>query len=609
MTGRIISVVDRWDSLTGGIGTFNRHLCIALAQHGSSEVHVLCEVRPREREIREIPSDARAKLHFYECGPQPGADSDSARYALGAVVAIRGLPKEEVRLVIGHSRISGWAASLLRDVHYPDVPLLYVEHTDPPPLHAAKGSGRGQRHDETARALAAQADMLAGVGPTLTDAVARHLTAGGLYAQVRQAKTESRSYREGQLAPTSGEGKPVPLLNLAPPASPPGDRELPRTFVRSQDDHSVLTVMGLGRLDDPVKGADYVVKVAESTARLVGKQRRNDQQSAAVDLAMIHVVLIGAVPEDGVSSPSYMVKGIQISIDRVPPTADPAEVLRYLDTADAFLMPSRVEGYGLVALESLSRRTPTLISTASGVAREAVLDPPLLHAWGPWRLAPDSSRPGYDRWAKQLLQVFEDRQAAEKRVEEIAGIVDAKRNWKDLVEAIEASLTDAQNRRASVVQQKHLKASLRTPLSMIQNATEQVWQNVTSYASADEVWASAQQMIDMLGAAESRKLKASSAMTDSDLKRFQEYPEIANLLNVAVDGRKDPKRSYKVAWQYKAPGQGNRSWFVMLRNGDGDVRVFRVALGGRGKTGLTIERDLALEQELHRARRGVPNDY
>ncbi len=320
---RVLTLDTHWFSAKGGLSTFNRALCAALARAGADVVCVVLRPSPEET------AHARAAGVTLVAAPPAAADS-AERDALLRRPPLPG--GWEPDLVVGHGRITGAHARILVEDHFPAAARAHVVHTWSDHIEWQ----RGDRPDAGAIAerrwkedieLARTATRAFGVGPLLHGLLDRDLSA---------------------CPDASAPGRIDPGFDLDDDAV----RTPPRWHQRQ--------VMLSGRLDDwQVKGLDLA-------ARAVG---------AAVELLSpggteLELLLRGVPPtEHGRLRETVLGWAARPGLQVTPRTysTDTADLRDDLRRASLVLMPSRVEGFGLVGLEAVVAGTPLLVSANSGL--------------------------------------------------------------------------------------------------------------------------------------------------------------------------------------------------------------------------------------------------
>lgn len=367
-----LSVATEWDSGKGGLSTFNRELCIALAAAGHP---CFCLVPQYDDTQRQAA--AAVGVQLIAPPKQPGLSEEAQ--LLGKLE----LPSEHGPYwVIGHDRITGPQAAarvaqggyagLILFVHtIPDEIEWFKHENDRDPARSAEDRSDLQLE------LARQAKLVVAVGPRIHE----HLDWLCKGANVK-----------------------TPLLRLDPglaPFDPPG----PPTQKRS--------CLLLGRAEDAeLKGLDIA-------ARALGQ----------LDHPKLTLVIRGAAPgtsrqlkttlEQQAGNPNLAIQPQEYSSQREKIAAD-------LRRATLLLMPSRVEGFGLVGLEAIAAGIPVLISANSGLAellQELVPDNKAVIA-----ITGDAEK---DRkaWARRIDFILEDPEAAFQRAQKLYDQLSSQLTW------------------------------------------------------------------------------------------------------------------------------------------------------------------------------------
>lgn len=325
-------VATEWESAHGGLSTFNRELCLALARR---QVRVLCLVL--NATDAEMDKAEAAGVTILRSRPVAGADETAS------LMRRPQLPKGVVPdLVIGHGRITGPAA-LVQAEHSPRAKALHFVHMAPDEIEWHK---LDRQNDAAASAdsrtrievsLGRDADRLVAVGPRLHGRFRGHF---------------------------AGRDDTEPLR-----FDPGFDLTDPRP--RKVPDGTPLTVLLMGRTEDAeLKGLD----LAAAACGLVAGWRHEARKRA------IEFVVRG-VPEEGSDRQKRQLNewaaNPRLSIVPRPYTTDAEHLADDLIRASLVIMPSRAEGFGLVGQEAIVEGTPVLVSEASGLGdllREALGD-------------------------------------------------------------------------------------------------------------------------------------------------------------------------------------------------------------------------------------------
>ncbi|MET9888398.1 glycosyltransferase family 4 protein [Streptomyces sp. NPDC006430] len=375
-------VCGSWSPTKGGVPTFNRSLAIGLAEAGHRTGCLVEQATEAERD------DA----HSRGVTLLPAARTPAGPSLLLPTAIVREFGADTV---IGHDRFTGefaWAHARL----YASARLVYIVHTAPPEIEPYKNSGRTadliRQRERHTRALAAEADVVAAVGPRL-ERYAADLLADGL-----------------------GPGRIVRLdpgmevgAGTAVERRPPAKRH----------------VLVLGRTDDIVlKGLD-IAALAVAAVRATGHDAPG--------------LLVRGAPEnecDALHAQLVALSGLaRERIEVRPYTVEPAELRRDLARSAVCVMPSRVEGFGLVALEAIAAGTPVLVSSKSGAAE-------LLHRRLGRSAEPmivevaDDLNADVKAWSAALGLVLSDLPSALGYAGEVRGRLAAQLRWRDTADSL-----------------------------------------------------------------------------------------------------------------------------------------------------------------------------
>ncbi|MDH6464728.1 glycosyltransferase involved in cell wall biosynthesis [Micromonospora sp. A200] len=318
----VLALATEWSSSLGGLSTFNRQLCGSLTAHA----RVTCVVlRATDEERRDATS---AGVTLIEAPEAPGA-SDVDRLSRRPP-----LPKGTVPdVIIGHGRWTGPAAHHLGD-DFPHAKRLHFLHVIPDDIERHKADRgvqvpqelvvhpRPDRHGAVGLGAERQLDLLPFLG--------------------EHPRVQARGVDPARLI----RFDPGIDLGVGPPRQPPQGRP--------------WTVLLVGRTeDDRLKGLDLAAR-AFNLAR-----RRRGAGTPRVEL------LVRGAPPETCSTLEDRMRGWAADASlpvRVRPYSTRAERLAAdLRAASLLLMPSRAEGFGLVAVEAILAGTPVLVSSESGL--------------------------------------------------------------------------------------------------------------------------------------------------------------------------------------------------------------------------------------------------
>ena len=424
---RVLTLDAGWSGHGGH--TFNRLLSQSLAAFGY-------DVTARVAE--PVNAQPHPNLTVLGMEPLPGIDRR------GQLLRTDGLP-EDVDILVGHGRFSGAAALYLRDQRYPNARVVHVVHALTDELDRWRGDPeQATRHARTERTLISRADLVVAVGPLLADDAAR-------MAQMSE--------------------RPPPVHEMIPGVvihAPPAWR-----------DHQQRTsLLLLGRVDDPLKGADIAV---DATRVLTDRGHS------------VQLTLVGA--DSGIlgerEQKLHRRAGALVKVK--PFTHDQAELAAEVRGADVVVMPSRNEGFGLVATETIGYGVPVLVSGNSG-AGILLADPDRVPAelGGPLVVPMIGTESDLaERWADHLERVLNDLPAARGRALALRDHFGAHYTWAQATEALSARLDQlpprqAQHDREEIHASRSLGAQLRDPSDAVGTYREQAAAlNAEAHAQAD----------------------------------------------------------------------------------------------------------------------------
>jgi glycosyltransferase involved in cell wall biosynthesis len=372
-------VCDEWSPTQGGITMFNRMLAAALAKQG----------HPTRCLVRWASGLERA---------------DAATCGVGLVPALvtpRGpemhlLPPEIAEappdVVVGHDLVSGSVAWTYAKHYFPGAKLVHIMHTpyaqNEPYKRPDAAWTRTEECERQTRSIAADTDVLAAVGPLL----ARRL--------------------EGIVGDGFGGTK---VVQLDPGMTVPEQFPLRR---RNVPVNRTVAVLSRARHLVP-KGLDIAANAIKDVVVPPG--------APAADL-----LIRGAEAGHCDELRERFVESFGISRDRLdvrPFTGDREEIARDLRRAALCLMPSRVEGFGLVGLEAIGFGTPVLLSSKSGVAETLRIH--LRSAAEPMIVAVTDDGQDVERWKYAIQRVFADLPAAFAHVHDVRAQLSGILTWEN----------------------------------------------------------------------------------------------------------------------------------------------------------------------------------
>ncbi|GAA2840435.1 glycosyltransferase involved in cell wall biosynthesis [Leucobacter komagatae] len=383
---RFLLVADEWRSGRGGISTVNRELAAALASIGK-EVTVLLPDASDE----DIRSASAANVSLATAARPPGI-SDREALMLRPIFAEESWAPD---VIVGHGRILGPYAATQQQQFFPSARRVHIVHTDAEQLEFAKetigGSSRMTSADERRqleRELSMSADLVAGIGPLLSETISDDLLGNSLAPRVF-------TLVPGMNTTLDLSERPEPVKNK---------------------------VLFIGRADDmKSKGIDIV---AEALLQIV------DQWPASKN--HIPSLIIRGVPSDAANVVKRKLDEIfesRVTYHLRPYADDQDQLLADLSQARVLLMPSRHEGFGLAGLEAIAKGIPVLLSAESGLA-QLITDCQI-------NTVPSSivstrntpSRLAVDAWAEAIRQVLDNPKEARARVIELRSSLAKIADW------------------------------------------------------------------------------------------------------------------------------------------------------------------------------------
>ena len=314
---------DEWGSSSGGLSTINRELAIHLSQQPGVNVSLLCPEKACSNEekreadcygITIVEAKERAaydRLDWLSIPPQ-GHFMD---------------------IVVGHGVKLGRQVQFIRhSAQFSNCKWVQVVHTVPEDLSRYKrysdSISKGEKKHESEVELCKLADLVVPVGPRLKEAYSSYL---------QECKTDQD------------------ILSITPGLFQREFGDLRQT----PNEHAEFKVLLFGRGDDE----DFELKGYNIAAQAFTDQRLKNKP--------YRLIFVGA-PEGKQEEvrEKLLQRGIaeaQLTVRKFIQSRDRLKDL--LCEVDLAIMPSKSEGFGLVALESLSAGLPILVGSKSGFAK------------------------------------------------------------------------------------------------------------------------------------------------------------------------------------------------------------------------------------------------
>ena len=356
--GQILNITllaSEWKSSAGGLSTLNRELAIHLAQIQNVRVSLLVpEGACNEEDKREACSFGISILDAKKCvGVEP-------------LLWLSNPPQDhKIDVIVGHGVKLGCQVQLItRQAQFQNCKWVHVVHTAPEDLSKYKGysspisKGEEKHWDEVD--LCKCAHLVVPVGPRLGKAY---------HSYLQECKKDEDFF---ELIPGLFERE----FGDLPAKQKPKD----------ESDDFIVLLCGRGDEEDfELKGYNIAVK-AFVDQRLKGKH---------------YSLLFVGSPEGGQDEVrerllKYGITNAQLTVREFVKSRERLKEL--FCAVDMVIMPSKSEGFGLVALEALSAGLPILVGSNSGFAR-AIKNIP----YGKFSVVGDSENPA--KWAEAIEDV------------------------------------------------------------------------------------------------------------------------------------------------------------------------------------------------------------
>ena len=327
-TSRSLNVTllgDEWGSSAGGLSTINRELAIHLSQQPGVNVSLLCpEKACSTEEIREADGYGITIVQAKERAAYDRLDWLSIPP-----------PDHVMDIAVGHGVKLGRQVQFIREsARFPNCKWVQVVHTAPEDLSRYKcysdPISKGETKHESEVELCKLADLVVPVGPRLKEAYSSYL---------QRCKTDQD------------------VLSITPGLF---QREF-GDLVAKQDpnEDGEFKVLLFGRGDDE----DFELKGYNIAAKAFTDRRLKNKP--------YHLIFVGAPQgkQEEVRG-KLLQRGTaeaQLTVRKFIQSREKLKDL--LCEADLAIMPSKSEGFGLVALEAFSAGLPILVAGKSGIAK------------------------------------------------------------------------------------------------------------------------------------------------------------------------------------------------------------------------------------------------
>lgn len=305
-------LADEWWSHSGGISTFNRDLCKALARAN----HRVSLFIPRSSldplEVEEIRSSS--DLSLVNSGQKAVQDLDELMLQPGL--------EKPPDVIIGHGAITGKQARVQREKYFPRSLLVYFVHVSPIDTEykkdkpAAVAMTESDAKERAQAEIAGASDLVVAVGPLLASRSRQSLASRSVKVQVHTL---------------------LPWIQEHESQQPPQQK----------------ACLCIGRADSfHLKGLDLACAAISKL----------DEKPL--------LFMRGVAPADAEELTQHVLRWSKGNIDFRPQqyTVSQADINASFHRATVVLMPSRTEGFGLVGIEAIARGVPFLTSDESGLA-------------------------------------------------------------------------------------------------------------------------------------------------------------------------------------------------------------------------------------------------
>ena len=354
-TLKITLLASEWKSLAGGLSTLNRELAINLSQIQNVSVSLLVpEGTCTDEDKREAK---RFRISIIEARKCVGLDP---------LVWLSHPPEDhKIDVIVGHGVKLGSQVQLIkRHAQFQNCKWVHVVHTAPENLGKYKDYDnpnlRGEEKHWNEIDLCKSADLVVPVGPKIAKAY---------HSYLQECKRDEDFF---ELIPGLFEREFGDLPAKQKP--------------KEEEDDFIVLLCGRGDKEDfELKGYNIAVE-AFANKQLKGKH--------------YSLLFVGSPKgkQDEVRERllKYGITEEQLTVREFVKRRERMKEL--FCEVDMVIMPSKAEGFGLIALEALSAGLPILVGSNSGFAR-AIKNIPL----GKYRIVGDSGDPG--KWAEAIEDV------------------------------------------------------------------------------------------------------------------------------------------------------------------------------------------------------------
>ncbi|MBL0269432.1 MAG: glycosyltransferase family 4 protein [Chitinophagaceae bacterium] len=325
LISRFLCIGTEWFPRKGGLSTFNRQLAITLASCGY-EVHCYLPDFTEEEAL-----DAKEKNVSLIKAKQSKGQNDIERLSQKPTDL-------DFDVIIGHDIVTGPAMADLKMNYYKDSKVILFIHTAPgeiewlkPEQEIESVAGKAETKENKQKELALNADWVAAVGPHLFFET--------------QSLLSGATSNNNLIQFNPGLFKPIDQINF---------------------DFTTLTPEALlvGRIEDyTLKGVDIAVR---SMHNVYTKWDIKTNGYLVKPKLIIRGLTVGT--DDQLIKKLKEIESSNLRIQPKNYNAQTDVINEDIRKTALVLMPSRAEGFGLIALEALSNGRPILVSESSGFA-------------------------------------------------------------------------------------------------------------------------------------------------------------------------------------------------------------------------------------------------
>jgi glycosyltransferase involved in cell wall biosynthesis len=395
----VLTVGTEWHSGHGGLSTFNRQFCRAIADAGAEVVCLVLRATPEDRQNA-------GNVTLVEAIRAPGQQE---REALSRRPR---LPDGfDPDIIIGHGRVTGPAAQALAEDHFPEAKRLHFVHMAPDEIEWFKLDREddvGLRAEDRTLIeleLGRGSGLVVAVGPRLYERYLRDFSAYNLALPRRF---------------DPGFDTEIVAARAPPPGAP-------------------WSILILGRLED------YYLKGVDIAAKAVGLTASRRQSTATV----LELMVRGARADTSAKLQAQIRDwsgSRAFSIVVRPFTTNTESLDADMRRASLVLMPSRAEGFGLVGLEAIVAGIPVLVSNQSGLGQ--LLHEVLGHEQANRIVVPITGdfEDDCEGWARAIEGILRDREAAFGRASEVSTLLSRQKPWVAAISGLLTQITELRAR-------------------------------------------------------------------------------------------------------------------------------------------------------------------